>query len=292
MRVARASAQAQRRLLGLALLLISLALATVYLREAEGGALHEAQRAGSAILDPLTVAGDRVSRPFRDAYAYVNGLADAEEENEALRAELAELRRQVLANRTAAQDLDRLEEVLDYVSGPTFPDSYESIVSRVVQVPAIPFRQEVVIAAGSDDGVEHDAAVVSPGGALVGRVIEVAPTSAKVGLLSDPRIVVSATAVSLSEGPPASGVVKAGASPAAGLVFDRVSKAVEVRVGEPVVTAGWRVAGLESLFPAGLRIGTVRSASQQDIDLYQRIQIAPAVDFEDLQEVIVLREIR
>jgi rod shape-determining protein MreC len=277
-------------LLGLVLLIVSLALATVYLREAEGGALHEAQRAGSAVLDPLTVAGERVARPFRDAYTYVNDLADAEVENEALRTEIAELRREILRNQTAVQDRDRLEEILDYVQGPVFPASYGSIVTRVVQVPSSPFRQEVVIAAGSNDGVERDSPVVSPGGDLVGRVIEVGPSSAKVGLLSDPRIVVSATAVSVGDGPPANGVVKAGASPSAGLVFDRVSKAVEVRVGEPVVTAGWRVAGLESLFPPDIRIGAVRSASQQDIDLYQRIQIAPAVDFESLQDVIVLTE--
>lgn len=288
--MARASAQAQRRLLGFALIVVSLALATVYLREAEGGALHEAQRAGSAILDPLVVAGERVARPFRDAYTYVDNLADAEAENEALRAEVAELQAQILRNQTAVDDRDRLEEILDYVRGPVFPDNYASIVTRVIQVPVSPFRQEVVIAAGTNDGVERDAAVVAPDGGLVGRVIEVAPSSAKVGLLSDPRIVVSAISVSSGEGPPANGVVKAGASPDAGLVFDRVSKAVEVQVGEQIVTAGWRVGGLESLFPPDIRIGTVRSASQQDIDLYQRIQIAPAVDFESLQDVIVLSE--
>jgi rod shape-determining protein MreC len=292
LRVARSSAQAQRRLLGLALLLISLVLATVYLREAEEGALHEAQRAGVAVLDPLTVAGERIARPFRDAYSYVDGLADAEAENEVLRAEIAQLRRDVLRNQTAVEDVVRLERALDYVRGATFPGSYESVVARVVQVPSSPFRQEIVIAAGSSDGVERDAPVVSLDGGLVGRVTEVASSSAKVGLLSDPRIVVSAMSVPQAGAAPANGVVEAGSSPAAGLVFERVSKAFDVKAGEPVVTAGWRVAGLESLFPPDIPIGTVRSASRQDIDLYQRIQIVPTVDFENLQEVIVLREIR
>jgi len=264
-------------------------LATVYLREAEGGALHEAQRGASVLLHPLTVAGERIARPFRDAHAYVDRLVDAESENEALRAELTELRSQVLRNQTAVGDVSRLQRALDYVKGSTFPEDYGSVVARVIQVPSSPFRQEIVVAAGSRNGVVRDAAVISPDG-LVGRVIEVAPRSSKVGLLTDPRVAVSATAVSDGEATPATGVVRAGASAGAGLTFDRVSKSVEVNVGEPVVTTGWRQEGLASLFPPDLRIGSVRSASRQDIDLYQRVQIVPAVDFESLEEVIILTE--
>ncbi|MGI9657883.1 MAG: rod shape-determining protein MreC, partial [Gaiellaceae bacterium] len=244
----------------------------------------------SVLLHPLTVAGERVARPFRDAHAYVDRLVDAETENEVLRAELTELRAQILLNQTAVGDLTRLERTLDYVSGATFPDDYGTVVARVIQVPSSPFRQEIVVAAGSRNGVVRDAAVISPDG-LVGRVIEVAPRSAKVGLLTDPNVAVSATtAVSDGESTPATGVVRAGSSAGAGLTFDRVSKSVEVNVGEPVVTTGWRQEGLASLFPPDLRIGSVRSASRQDIDLYQRVQIVPAVDFESLQEVIILTE--
>ena len=290
-RFARASAQAQRRLIGLTLVVLSLVLATVYLREADGGALHEAQRGASALLHPLTVAGERIARPFRDAHAYVDRLVDAEAENEALRAELALIRNQLLRNQTAVADVERLESALDYVRGPSFPEDYTSVVARVIQVPSSPFRQEIVVAAGSSDGVRRDAPVVSSDG-LVGRVIEVARSRSKVGLLTDQRVAVSASAVSARETGPATGVVRAGSSPSAGLTFDRVSKAVEVNVGEPVVTSGWQEEGLQSLFPPDLRIGTIRSVSRQDIDLYQRVQIVPAVDFEALQEVIILTEAR
>ncbi len=290
-RFARASAQAQRRLLALGLILASLILATVYLREAEGGALHEAQRGASSVLHPLTVAGERIARPFRDAHAYVERLVDAETENELLKAEIALLRGQVLTNQTAAQELERVQRALDYRRGPTFPDDYGSVVARVIQVPSNPFRQEIVVAAGSNQGVARNAAVISPDG-LVGLVIEVARSSAKVGLLTDPSIAVSASTVTGTDAAAASGIIKAGSSPGAGLTFDRVAKDDEVKVGEPVVTAGWRQEGLESLFPPDLRIGTVRSASQQDIDLYWRVQIVPAVDFDALTEVIILRERR
>lgn len=270
---------------------MSLILATLYLREADGGALHEAQRGASAALHPLTVAGERVARPFRDAHAYVERLVDAESENEALRAEITELRNQVLLNQTAVAEAERLADVLQYRRGSTFPEDFDTVVARVIQVPSSPFRQEIVVAAGSRQGVEKDAAVVVPEG-LVGRVVEVARSSARIGLLTDQQISVSAESISGTDAVRATGIVRAGSSPGAGLTFDRVSKADEVQVGAAVVTTGWREDGLESLFPPGLRIGTVRSSSSQDIDLYQRVQIVPAVDFEALQEVIILTEPR
>ena len=290
-RLARASAQAQRRLLGFLLILISFVLTTLYLRESDDGLLHEAQRGVATVLQPLTIAGERIARPFRDAHAYLERLADVDSENEALRAEIAVLRNQVLVNNMAVADLERLETVLNYKRGATFPDDFDSVLAKVIQVPSNPFRQEIVVSAGSKHGVARNDAVISPEG-LVGRVIEVSRSSSKVGLLTDQRVAVSATSISDSEVALATGIVRAGSSPGAGLIFDRVSKSDEIKVGAAVVTAGWRRGGLISLFPPGLRIGTVRSASSQDIDLYQRVQIVPAVDFNVLQEVIILTELR
>ena len=86
----------------------------------------------------------------------------------------------------------------------------------MIQVASNPFRQEIVVAAGSRHGVTRNAAVISPDG-LVGRVIEVARRSAKVGLLTDQRVAVSATTVITDvERDPATGVVKAGSSAGAG----------------------------------------------------------------------------
>ena len=266
-----------------ALVLLSLALATIYLREAEGGALHEAQRLGSEVLTPLEVAGERVARPFRDAYNYVDGLADARSEAEQLREELEQLRRQVVTNQTAAADAARYERILLYQSGPTFPDEFDSVVARVTQVPSSPFRQEIVIAAGTNTGVGVNDTVVTPDG-LVGRVIRVSATRAKIRLLTDQQSAVSAIVV----GSGARGVTRAASSAGAGLTLDRVEKEEVVEAGDIVITSGFQVGELESLFPAQITIGAVRSVGQQDIDLFKRIQIESTVDFESLTEVIVL----
>jgi rod shape-determining protein MreC len=254
----------------------------VYLRESEEGGLHAAQRIGLAILAPFQVAGERIARPFQDAYGYVADLVDAKSERDALERRIQELTQQAIQNETAAQENERLRELLDFADGSRFPADYDGISARVIAQPANPYNQEILVAAGSGDGVALDAPVIT-GDGLVGIVTKVSPDAAQVALLTDPSVAVSAT--DLLTG--ARGVLRP-ASAGSGLVLDRVSKEQVVEEGDTVITAGWRSGELASLYPRGIPIGTVTSVGQQDIDLYKRIQVSPFVDFDELSEVIVL----
>jgi rod shape-determining protein MreC len=265
------------------LVLVSLALITVYFRESSGGALHGAQRIGLSILMPFEVAGERVSRPFRDAWSYSVDLVGAKSENEKLREEVAALQKELIEERTAARENDRLRDLLGYIEGPSFPDDYRSVVTRVVARPPSAYNQVVLVAAGSGDGIAVNDPVVTEDG-LVGLVTEVTGNGARVTLLTDQTSAVSALV--LQSG--AAGVVRHGPSDGSTLVLDRVGKDELVNEGDLVITAGWRSGKLESLYPRGIPIGTVASVGQQDVDLYKRIQVAPLVDFDSLAEVIVL----
>ena len=85
----------------------------------------------------------------------------------------------------------------------------------------------------------------------------------------------------------AAGMVQRGLSTTA-LVLDRVPKDEAVEENDMVVTAGSRSRQLESLFPRGIPICVVTSVSQRDTDFYKRIQCTPLVDFDSLNQVIVL----
>ncbi|MGH3015697.1 MAG: rod shape-determining protein MreC [Gaiellaceae bacterium] len=272
------------RLVAAVLVLVSLGLITVYFRESSEGPLHAAQRIGVSVLMPFEVAGERVARPFRDGWAYLSDLFDAKSENDELRAELEEVRERLIAEQIAARENERLREFLGYIGGPSFPADFEPITARVVARPPTPYQQEVVIAAGTDAGVRKDAPVVTDDG-LVGLVTDVTSNSANVTLLTDQQSAVSAVVLESN----ATGTLRHGTS-ASTLILDRVGKDQLVEEGNLIVTAGWRSEKLESLYPPGIPIGTVKSVGQQDVDLFKRIQVAPLVDFDSLAEVIVLRE--
>jgi rod shape-determining protein MreC len=264
------------------LVLISLGLITIYFRESTEGPLHTAQRLGASVLMPFEVAGERVARPFRDAAGYVSDLFDAKSENRDLQREVEDLRNRVIEQETAAQENERLKDLLGYVEGPSFPADYRPVAASVIARPPTPFRQEIVIAAGSDDGVAVNDPVVTELG-LVGLVTEVWGGGAKVRLITDQASAVSGVVL----GSEAAGVVRQGTSQSS-LVLDRVGKDALVKERDLVVTAGWQTLRFESLYPRGIPIGTVKSVGQQDVDLYKRIQIAPLVNFDSLASVIVL----
>jgi rod shape-determining protein MreC len=264
--------------------LLSLALITVYFRESsEDGVLHEAQRIGVSVLTPFEVAGERISRPFRDAWGWASDLVGAKEENAELREENEVLRQQAIQNQTAVAENAELKKELDYIEGPSFPAGYEAVPTAVIAKPPSIFAQQVTVAAGSGDGVRLDDPVVTSDG-LVGIVTDVTSNAAQVQLLTDQDSHVSARILGSS----GFGIVERGPSDGSTLVLNRVPKEEVVNEDDIVITSGWRVGALTSLYPRGIPIGKVSGVSRRDVDLYTRIQVTPFVDFDSLEHVIVL----
>lgn len=278
---ARASAVVRRRAVVLALSLVSLALVTVYFRESDGGVLHGLQSTGATVLRPFEVGAERVARPFRDAAGWFGGLLDAKSENKKLRADNERLRQALILSESAARENAQLKKLLDYLQGPTFPKDYRAVAARVIGRAPAQFEQHVVVAAGKNNGIaKHDAVVTAEG--LVGEVTKVASDVAQVTLLTDPTSAVSAIDVRTN----ADGIVEHGES--GSLFLDRVTKDQIVNTGDVVVTSGFRSGDLSSLYPRGIPVGVVTSASQSDTDVYKQIQLDSFVDFSNLEAVIVL----
>lgn len=275
------SAVRRRIVLGL-LVLLALALITVSFRESQSGPLHDAQGAVASALQPLEVAVERVARPFRDAYGWTKDLFNARSENEELRAENELLEQQVIQNESALQQNVLLKRLLEYRDSPSFPADYEGVAAEVIVQPASAFEQEVVVSAGSKDGIRVNAAVVTADG-FVGTVTRVTETAARVRLLTDESSAVSAVDLRTR----AAGVVMHGQSGNA-LVLERVSKRENVRRGDEIVTAGWRTGGLASLYPKGIPIGRVSFVGGLSTDLWQQVLIESDVDFTALDAVLVL----
>jgi rod shape-determining protein MreC len=266
------------------LVLVSLGLITVYFRESSEGPLHASQRIGVSVLMPFEVAGERVARPFRDGWAWMSDLLDAKDENEQLREENKQIRAALIELQTATRESELQSGIATYIAGPSFPGDFDPLLARIIARPPSPYQQEVMISAGSGDGVRKNAPVVTPDG-LVGLVTDVTDSTARITLLTDQSSAVSA--VVLESG--AAGVVRHGAS-ASSLILDRVEKDEMVERRNTVITAGWTTERFESLFPRGIPIGIVQSVGQQDVDLFKRVQVTPLVDFDSLSTVIVLLE--
>jgi rod shape-determining protein MreC len=263
------------------LVLLSLFLITVSFREPTSGPLHGIESAGATVLRPFEVAAERVARPFRDVYGYFRGLVHAKQENEKLRERVNRLRQIALQGETARQENEQLRAALDYRDGPLFPTDYHGVSARIISW-ASEFDQQVVISAGSSDGIRQDTPIVTRAG-LVGRVTDLNSSAAQVTLIIDENSAVPA----LDVGTRAVGLVRPGQGEGT-LILDRVLKARNVQPGDVIVTAGTRSEQYPSLFPRGIPIGVVTSVGQSDTASFKQIQLEPYVDFSSLDAVTAL----
>lgn len=274
----------KRRLVVAVLLVASLAMITVYFREAPSGGLHDFQSVAASAMRPFEIGAQRVSRPFRDAYGWVAGLFDARSENERLRRELDDVRSQVIMSAQALREKEQLEDLLKYRRGATFPEDFprdRAVAASVMSNLAGEFEQKIIISAGSSDGIRvYDAVVTGRG--LVGHVSKVTRDQSLVTMLTDQESAVTARDVKTG----AIGVLRHGEGSA--LILDRVPKEKKILKNDIIVTAGRDQGRLGSFFPRNIPIGYVNSVGQTDVDLSKDVQVRPYVDFSDLDSVLVL----
>jgi rod shape-determining protein MreC len=273
----------RRRVVVVFLVLASLVLITVSFRSS---ALDGVQGAGSSAMRPFEIAATRVARPFRDATTWTRGLFRAKSENRSLRRKVEELNQQVAGYEAAKAANQYLERLLNYERAPAFPQDaakYNQVAAQVLTSPTV-FDQSVVIAAGSNRGIEEQDVVLTADG-LVGTVTKVSSSVSRVMLITHPDSGVRAVD---EQSQAAIGILQHGSS-GDSLSLTRVGKDKQVADADTVVTAGSPGTDkLPSLFPSGIPIGVVTSVGQNSTDIFKQIEVQPFVDLSSLQSVLVL----
>jgi rod shape-determining protein MreC len=272
-----------RRAVVVVLVLVALTLITISFRSPTSGALHGIQGAGSTVLSPFQIAATRVAQPFRDAYDYIDGLANARAQNKRLKKENAALREQRIQTAAMAAKYPQVLRLLHFEQGPTFPNDYRAINVGVISPSGGSFSHTLVVARGSSSGIRMNSPVVS-GDGLVGIVSNVFPHTAVVTLLTDRDSFVAAR--DLQTG------VRGGVEPSTAgggtLVLSEVQKQKVVHKGDVLVTAGTRSARYPDLYPYGIPIGRVSSVGASDTATFLQVQVQPYANLSSLDGVGVL----
>jgi rod shape-determining protein MreC len=192
-------------------------------------------------------------------------------ENESLRAEVGQLRLRNRELESQALEGERLDVLLKFrESHPEAP----MLAAQVIGGSADPSSHVVFINRGEHDHVRRDQAVITPNG-IVGKIVEVLPYTSQVLLLNDKDSGVGA----LLEDTRTQGVVNGSGSPEP--VMDYVTNEEKIHPGEVILTSGE-----DRIFPKGLLIGTVASATPGSP--FQNIHVRTAARLDRLEDVLVL----
>lgn len=229
-------------------------------------------RVAIALVAPFQKVIIRSTRFLSDIWEHYFFLVSVSRENDRLRRELRETKAFNSQCRETQLANGRLRSLLALGQKIKHPQ----IAAQVVGKDPSPWFQTVMVDKGSDDGVRKGMPVVNPEG-IVGLVIEAAGHFAKVMLITDPNSAVDA----VEQNSRARGIVKGGTS--GYCVFNYVLRKHNISVGDTVVTSG-----MDGVFPKGLPVGQVANIVKYDAGIFQDVTITPFVDFERLEEVLIV----
>jgi rod shape-determining protein MreC len=251
---------------------------TLIVFDLRGGLTQPLRSVGETVLGSAERAMAGVVVPVRNLVDSLGGLGSADERIAALEQENAQLRAEL---DTAANDRARIED-LNALLGLVSTNDYTTVPAQVIAVgPAQGFAWTVTIDAGSRDGVERDMSVIS-GAGLVGRTIDVGPTTSTVLLIVDATSSVGGRLSGTSQ----IGIVS-GTGRQDSLTMQLLDPLAVVDVGDVVVSFGSE--GGRPYAP-GIPIGVVAEMRGTEGQLTRSAILEPYVDISRLDIVgVVLR---
>ena len=235
-------------------------------------------------LRAVRVIANNVIFPFKYVFhaAYENSTSGVhdflrikgiQKENEQLKSEVKEFKAKSVLLEDLSRENEKLRSALNFRS--------KNGISRLLPAEIIGrsgsnWFNIIEINRGLADKVAIDSAVINSEG-LVGRVFEVYQHSSKVLLITDPSSAVSVLDSSTGDMGIASG------NSLGPLKIKYMSATASVKAGDKIVTSG-----MSDIFPKGVIVGVVRSANKKDYDVFQKVDVNPAVIFSGLDKVFVI----
>ncbi len=231
--------------------------------------------------------------PFQNGISSVGGwLSNRSEElvqirsllaeNEALRAQIDDL---TIENTILQQDRYELTNLRELYQLDSQYEGYEKMGARIIAKDTGNWFHSFVIDKGEEDGVAVDMNVIA-GSGLVGRVVDTGPNWAKVTAIIADNSNVSGKVLATSDY-----LLVEGDLELYGSGFIRFEKLVDsadkVVVGDKIVTSN-----ISDKYLPNILIGYINTLNVDANNITKSGQLTPAVDFEHLEEVLVILQLK
>lgn len=161
-------------------------------------------------------------------------------------------------------------------------ETYDLLPAAIIARSPNNWSQTLTIDKGAQDGISKGMTVIHPDG-LVGRISSVSRSSAQVSLITDRQMAVG---VILQRTRETNGIVE-GEGISSRLSMNNIPYYSSIEVNDRVITSG-----LSVIYPKGIDVGTVSKIEREPNGLLQTAEVKPRVDFDRLEEVLVITDYR
>lgn len=243
-----------------------------------GGPLNTA--AGYVFI-PMQKGINAIGTWISDKADNLKSLQAVMKENEELKAQVDALTTDLNTIKLEQYELDNLRELLELDK--RYP-SYEKVGARVISKDGSNWFSTFLIDKGSKDGIEKDMNVLA-GSGLAGIVIDVGPNFAKVRSVIDDASNISGATLTTTDYCIVNGNLQT-------MNENRVIEFSGLKIGEDSINAGEQIvtSNISDKYLPGILIGYIQQINRDPNNLTSSGTLTPAVDFEHLEEVLVILE--
>ncbi len=162
--------------------------------------------------------------------------------------------------------------------------NYEEIGSTVIYRNTDYWMDKLEINVGAKDGVQNDMAVVTSKG-LIGYISNAGINTSTVTLLTNHNLINKISVkIEVNEGEYIYGLLSSYDEKSNVYIVDGLSEYSDIPINANVLTTGFT-----EKFPAGIKVGTVKSVNTDNYDLTKLVLVSPSVNMDDITYINVLK---
>lgn len=239
------------------------------------------KNSAAQIVVPVQKGMNHVGLWLADKSDTIKEYAKLQDENKELKQKLADIQSQ---NSILIQQQSELEKLRELYQLDDIYSDYPKVAARVISMQPDNWFSEFTIDKGSEDGIEVDMNVLADAG-LVGRVTYVGKNYSKVTTIINDSSNVSAKSASTSDNCIVSGdleLMNEGYIRVSG-----ISKDAGIKDGDMLLTSY-----ISDKYLPGILIGYITNITDDSNKLTKSGYLMPVVDFSQIEEVLVITQLK
>ena len=235
----------------------------------------------SIVVVPLQKGMNNLGLWTYDKYTTLQEISVVLDENKELKSKVDDLTEENNQLRQDTYELSRLREL--YELDEKYP-GYTKVGARIIEVTTDNWSKAFKVDKGSDDGIKKDMNVIA-GGGLVGIVADVGKNYSIIKTVVEDNNSVSGMLIDTNDTCIVEGDIELSDS---GLIkLTHFKSDITVRDGDKIVTSN-----ISDKYLQGILIGYAKDVEPDSNNLTQSGYLVPAVDFNNLQEVLIITEMK